>query len=57
MRNTDSFFQDDSLETKKISLTPNLLRDDSNNGPAVTNEPKEVLLQFPFPFLMYITFY
>ncbi|PGH31839.1 hypothetical protein GX50_05391 [[Emmonsia] crescens] len=41
VRNTDSFFQDDSLETKKISLTPNLLRDDSNNGPAVTNEPKE----------------
>ncbi|KKZ61679.1 hypothetical protein EMCG_03788 [[Emmonsia] crescens] len=41
VRNTDSFFQDDSLETKKISLTPNLLRDDSNNGPAITNELKE----------------
>ncbi|OJD17297.1 hypothetical protein AJ78_02585 [Emergomyces pasteurianus Ep9510] len=41
VRNTDSFFQDDSLETKKISLTPNLLRDDSNNGPTVTNESKE----------------
>ncbi|EQL36705.1 hypothetical protein, variant [Blastomyces dermatitidis ER-3] len=42
VRNTDSFFKDDSLETKKISLTPNLLRDDSNNGPAATNDPKEV---------------
>lgn len=29
VRNTDSFFKDDTLETKKISLTPNLLRDDS----------------------------
>ncbi|PGH06757.1 hypothetical protein GX51_02198 [Blastomyces parvus] len=42
VRNTDSFFKDDSLETKKISLTPNLLRDDSNGGPAVTNDPKEI---------------
>lgn len=29
LRNTDSFFKDDSVETKKITLTPNLLRDDS----------------------------
>ncbi|GAD95096.1 SH3 domain protein, putative [Paecilomyces variotii No. 5] len=29
VRNTDSFFRDDSVETKKISLTPNLLRDES----------------------------
>ncbi|SPO02885.1 related to ATP dependent RNA helicase [Cephalotrichum gorgonifer] len=29
MRNTDSFFKDDTVETKKITLTPNLLRDDS----------------------------
>jgi hypothetical protein len=29
VRNTDSFFRDESMETKKISLTPNLLRDDS----------------------------
>lgn len=28
LRNTDSFFKDDSVETKKITLTPNLLRDD-----------------------------
>jgi hypothetical protein len=30
LRNTDSFFKDDSAETRKISLTPNLLRDDSS---------------------------
>lgn len=29
VRNTDSFFKDESVETKKITLTPNLLRDDS----------------------------
>ena len=29
MRNTDSFFKDDSVEPKKINLTPSLLRDDS----------------------------
>ncbi|PGH17621.1 hypothetical protein AJ79_00982 [Helicocarpus griseus UAMH5409] len=40
VRNTDSFFKDDSVETKKISLTPNLLRDDSNSG-AVATESKE----------------
>lgn len=34
VRNTDSFFKDDSLETKKISLTPRLLRGDSDiNAP------------------------
>ncbi len=32
MRNTDSFYKDDSIETRKISLTPNLLRDDSVSG-------------------------
>lgn len=31
LRNTDSFFRDDSTETRKITLTPNLLRDDSGN--------------------------
>ncbi|KAN0075763.1 hypothetical protein V8E54_007033 [Elaphomyces granulatus] len=35
LRNTDSFFKDDTVETKKISLTPNLLRDDSgSSGPS-----------------------
>ncbi|KAG5928541.1 hypothetical protein E4U42_000458 [Claviceps africana] len=36
VRNTDSFFKDDSVETKKITLTPNLLRDD--NTPRQSNE-------------------
>ena len=31
-RNTDSFFKDDSVETRKITLTPNLLRDDSTSS-------------------------
>ncbi|EED14881.1 SH3 domain protein, putative [Talaromyces stipitatus ATCC 10500] len=29
LRNTDSFFNDDTAETKKISITPSLLRDDN----------------------------
>ncbi|KAJ5301466.1 hypothetical protein PENANT_c009G01032 [Penicillium antarcticum] len=32
VRNTDSFFKDDTAEPKKISLTPNLLRDESGGG-------------------------
>lgn len=32
LRNTDSFFKDDTAETKKISLTPRLLSDDSANA-------------------------
>ncbi|KAL4782000.1 hypothetical protein BJX76DRAFT_333791 [Aspergillus varians] len=36
IRNTDSFFKDDAAETKKISLTPNLLRDEG-----ASNEPRE----------------
>ena len=36
VRNTDSFFKDDSVETRKITITPNLLRDDSK-GPTVTS--------------------
>jgi hypothetical protein len=34
LRNTDSFFKDDTVETKKISLTPNLLRDDGASRPS-----------------------
>ena len=30
VRNTDSFYKDDTVETKKISLTPRLLRGDSD---------------------------
>lgn len=41
LRNTDSFFNDDTAETKKISITPSLLRDDSNSG-VLTSEPQEV---------------
>lgn len=32
IRNTDSFFRDDNVETKKISLTPRLLRGDSDSN-------------------------
>ena len=35
----DSFFKDDTVETKKITLTPNLLRDD--NAPRSSTESKE----------------
>jgi hypothetical protein len=34
VRNTDSFYKDDSVETKKISLTPRLLRGDSDANAA-----------------------
>ncbi|KAB5570199.1 hypothetical protein GE09DRAFT_1217638 [Coniochaeta sp. 2T2.1] len=36
----DSFFKDDTVETKKITLTPNLLRDDT--GPRSSSESKEL---------------
>ncbi|KAJ5188847.1 hypothetical protein N7491_005168 [Penicillium cf. griseofulvum] len=43
VRNTDSFFKDDTAEPKKISLTPNLLRDirdeNSTNTLAEWKEP------------------
>ena len=39
VRNTDSFYKDDSVETKKISLTPRLLRGDSD--PNATLEQSE----------------
>ncbi|RMZ91915.1 hypothetical protein DV736_g865, partial [Chaetothyriales sp. CBS 134916] len=39
VRNTDSFFKDDTAETKKISLTPRLLRGDLDIGP---NEQSEL---------------
>ncbi|RFU28857.1 hypothetical protein B7463_g7474, partial [Scytalidium lignicola] len=41
VRNTDSFFKDDSVETRKITLTPNLLRDDSSTSTRTSNESKE----------------
>ncbi|KAK4146174.1 uncharacterized protein C8A04DRAFT_35162 [Dichotomopilus funicola] len=36
----DSFFKDDTVETKKITLTPNLLRDDT--APRTSGESKEM---------------
>ena len=48
VRNTDSFFKDDSVETRKITLTPNLLRDDSSNSTTKSNESKEVNGTFVF---------
>lgn len=42
VRNTDSFFKDDSAETRKITLTPALVRDDSSVSTVRTsNESKE----------------
>lgn len=43
VRNTDSFFKDESVETKKITLTPNLLRDDNtprDSSESVTKDLK-----------------
>ncbi|RAK72986.1 SH3 domain-containing protein [Aspergillus fijiensis CBS 313.89] len=37
VRNTDSFFRDDTVETKKISLTPNLLRDEIGSSTLSTD--------------------
>ncbi|KAF9629394.1 hypothetical protein BFW01_g10597 [Lasiodiplodia theobromae] len=40
VRNTDSFFKDETVETRKITLTPNLLRDDSSAS-TVRSEGRE----------------
>ncbi|KAI1648514.1 uncharacterized protein F4817DRAFT_364382 [Daldinia loculata] len=45
VRNTDSFFKDETIETKKITLTPGLLRDD--NEPRISSDSKESLRQRP----------
>lgn len=42
VRVTDSFFKDDSVETRKINLTPSLLRDDSNGDSPRGSESSEV---------------
>ena len=44
VRNTDSFFKDDNVETRKINLTPSLLRDDGNSA-IRSVEPREVCIQ------------
>ncbi|OCK82333.1 hypothetical protein K432DRAFT_433541 [Lepidopterella palustris CBS 459.81] len=41
LRNTDSFFKDDNVETRKITLTPNLLRDDSSGSTTRSFDSKE----------------
>ncbi|KAK3076310.1 hypothetical protein LTS18_013355, partial [Coniosporium uncinatum] len=41
VRNTDSFFKDDTVETRKITLTPNLLRDDSNSSTTRSADTRE----------------
>lgn len=38
LRNTDSFFNDENTETRKITLTPNLLRDDSSTSTTGSRE-------------------
>ncbi|KAI8634671.1 hypothetical protein F5Y19DRAFT_120699 [Xylariaceae sp. FL1651] len=40
VRNTDSFFRDETIETKKITLTPGLLRDD--NEARISNDSKDL---------------
>ena len=42
VRNTDSFFKDDNAETRKINLTPSLLRDDSSSSTILSSESKDV---------------
>ena len=46
-RNTDSFFKDDSVETRKINLTPNILREPSNAPQQQYPEP-EVRARFAY---------
>lgn len=46
VRNTDSFFKDDNGETRKITLTPNLLRDDSSRNIEVREVSIEVSLEY-----------
>ncbi|KAL7626948.1 protein phosphatase regulator [Parahypoxylon ruwenzoriense] len=43
VRNTDSFFKDETMETKKITLTPSLLQDD--NEPRISSDSKDFQLR------------
>jgi len=47
VRNTDSFFKDDSVETRKITITPNLLRDDDSSASTRTSNDSKELKQRP----------
>ena len=40
----DSFFKDDGVETRKINLTPSLLRDDSSGSTIKSADVKDVSL-------------
>lgn len=42
LRNTDSLFKDDNTETRKINLTPSLLRDDSSSSTIRSVESREL---------------
>ncbi|KAH7041269.1 uncharacterized protein B0I36DRAFT_371543 [Microdochium trichocladiopsis] len=42
VRNTDSFFRDETIETKKITLTPGLLRDDTEPRGSSSSDSKEI---------------
>ncbi|KYK56649.1 SH3 domain containing protein [Drechmeria coniospora] len=42
VRNTDSFYKDESVETRKISLTPNLLRDDNTSRGSSESSTREL---------------
>ena len=54
VRNTDSFYKDDGVETRKISLTPSLLRDDSSGGVTKPNEVSSLIVILEF-YLMSIS--
>ena len=41
VRNTDSFFKDDSVETKKISLTPRLLRGEPDANAPIEHDSRQ----------------
>lgn len=55
VRNTDSFFKDDNVETRKINLTPSLLRDDSSStiNTVRSVEPREVCSTIPIVITVY----
>jgi hypothetical protein len=54
VRNTDSFFRDENTETRKINLTPSLLRDDSSGSNTKSLDAKEV--KFLFLKCMFIAY-
>lgn len=47
VRNTDSFFRDETIETKKITLTPGLLRDDNEGRMSSESKDSSSLRQRP----------